>query len=318
MERSFRDWFTHGVVGGLLASLVVAAWFLVADLAAGQVFRTPAELGSLLFPEVAGVGARVFLYSLVHLSVFAALGVAAAAFLAASGIRSGWLAGVLFGIGVLNAVHYGALLVAGAPVVAVLPWPHVIGANLAAGLLLMGYLYNASGDGRPVGLAALASHPVVGDGLLCGLAGAAAVALWFFLLDLAAGEPFRTPAALGSALLLGAESPDAVRVTPGVVAAYTAVHAAVFALAGLVFVAVARQVERTPALAYVVLLGAIVLEAASLGAMVAVGGWVLGAVSLWAVGVGNLLAIAAMGGWIWLTRPVLRERVRQEGFTAPA
>ena len=38
------------------------------------------------------------------------------------------------------------------------------------------------------------------EGILVGLAGAAAVAVWFFLYDLAAGMPFRAPALLGAAL----------------------------------------------------------------------------------------------------------------------
>jgi uncharacterized integral membrane protein len=36
--------------------------------------------------------------------------------------------------------------------------------------------------------------------------------------------------------------------------------------------------------------------------------WVLGVVGLWAVVVGNLLAVGAMGYRVWLERPELRER----------
>src|SRR6266481_4682276 len=40
------------------------------------------------------------------------------------------------------------------------------------------------------------------EGMLVGLAGAIAVAVWFFVYDVAEGTPFRTPALLGAALLL--------------------------------------------------------------------------------------------------------------------
>src|SRR5258708_1606563 len=39
---------------------------------------------------------------------------------------------------------------------------------------------------------------LIGEGVVVGVAGAAAVAIWFLLCDLAAGMPFRTPALLGA------------------------------------------------------------------------------------------------------------------------
>jgi hypothetical protein len=38
---------------------------------------------------------------------------------------------------------------------------------------------------------------VLFEGILVGLAGAAAVAVWFFVLELMTATPFRTPALLG-------------------------------------------------------------------------------------------------------------------------
>jgi hypothetical protein len=43
-------------------------------------------------------------------------------------------------------------------------------------------------------------HGILHEGILVGLAGAAAVAIWFFLYDLALATPFRTPALLGAVL----------------------------------------------------------------------------------------------------------------------
>lgn len=315
MQGSPRSVLVNGLVAGLLAGLAVAAWFLVVDVAAGAPLRTPRMLGEAFFGDG---GAALLGYTALHLATFAALGAAAAAFLAASGIPPGWFVGLVFGVGALNAVHYGALLALDAGLMDLLPWEHVLGANLLAGLVAMTWLHRRAPEGRSIGPAALRRRPLAMQGLAVGLVGAGAVALWFFLLDIAAGVPFRTPAALGSALFLGAESPAEIRVDLGIVAGYTVLHVALFWLVGIGLAAIARGLERAPGLAYLVILGAIILEAASFGALVVAAQWVLGALSLWAVGVGNLLAVAAMGAWIWWSRPELRREVGRRGMESAA
>lgn len=320
MQANAQDVLLRGAVAGMLAGLVVALWFLVVDLVAGSPLRTPAELARLLF-EPPAEGGRLPLavaYTVLHFGTFAALGILAAGFLAVADVRPGWLVGLAFGVVVLNAVHYGSILVTGSDALAVLPWPHVVGANLAAGVALMSYLHRAVREEGSLGPLALRDHPLLAQGIVTGLVGAAAVALWFFALDLAAGRPFGTPAALGSAIFLGAGGISEVRLTPGIVAAYTAFHLGVFALAGLVFVRVAAALERAPSLFYLALLAFIVLEAVSFGAMVAFAGWVVGALSLWAIGVGNLLGVAGMAWWVWRSRPALRRGVAEEGFSSAA
>lgn len=320
MQRNAQHVLLHGAVAGLLAGLVVALWFLAVDLAAGSPLRTPAELARLLF-ERAESGAALPLalaYTVLHFGAFTALGVAAAGFLSLAGIRAGWLVGLVFGIGVLNAVHYGSLLATGTDALAVLPWPHVVGANLVAGIALMSYLHRAARETGSLGPLALREHPLLVQGIATGLVGAAAVALWFFTLDVAAGRPFRTPAALGSAVFLGAGGISEVRVTVGIVSAYTALHVGAFVLAGVAFVRVATALERVPSLLYLTLLAFILLEAVSFGAMVGFAEWVVGALSLWAIGIGNLLGVAGMAWWVWRTRPALRRRVAEEGFSSAA
>jgi hypothetical protein len=58
---------------------------------------------------------------------------------------------------------------------------------------------------------------VLYEGILVGLAGAAAVAAWFFVLDLVAATPFRTPALLGAVLFDGLRDPAALTITPAIV-----------------------------------------------------------------------------------------------------
>src|SRR5437867_12067948 len=85
MKRSLHGLIADGVVGGVLAGLVVALWFLVVDSVAGRPLHTPAVLASVLArQEIAAPTFRlVAAYSVVHFGVFALLGIAMAAALGA-------------------------------------------------------------------------------------------------------------------------------------------------------------------------------------------------------------------------------------------
>ncbi len=317
MQSTQQSGVVNGVVGGLLAGAVVAGWFLAADILAGTPLHTPAELGATLFDRAyAGSAANVTLYTLLHFGVFAIVGGVTGWLLAATGTTPGILLGLFFGVCVLNGIHYVGLLITNRELLTVLPWPHVVGANLLAGALFMSFFHRAQGEERPLGLAVLRHHPLIAEGLKVGLIGAIAVAVWFFLIDIVLGSPFRTPAALGSVVFLGAAAPEQVSTAPVVVAAYTVLHLVAFAAFGILFAGIARGIERLPSFAYMALLGAIVLEAISFGTLVVFGQWVLGSVSLWEIGLANLLAVAAMGWRIWHTHPILRQQLKAEGLAS--
>ena len=314
MRRPVQAVIVQGVTGGILAGLVVALWFLVADAIAGQPFRTPALLaGALLHSQFPQPTFRlVAAYTVLHFGVFAALGVLMARVSAAFAAPHRLLLGVAFGLALQEVVFYAGLLFSGVSLLQLVPWPHVFGANIASGLALMSYLHYAERDPRPFGPASLREHPLLLRGLVTGLIGAAAVAVWFFGLDLTVGTPLRTPAALGSALLLGASGPATVPVTLGLVATYTVVHVAAFIVAGVVLVALAEQVERVPAMALLVVLAFIVMEALFVAILAVGADWVLGTLGWWSVAVGNLVAVGAMGWQVWRTHPGLRRRLLHE------
>ena len=311
MKRSLNATIAHGAAGGVLAGAVVAAWFFVLDLLAGRPFWTPQLLAEVLFSQPQGAaGARlVAAYTVLHFGMFAVLGLGTAVALRATNVAPALMLGIPFGLGVLDAVHYSALLLTGSRVLTVLPAFHVLGANLAAGFALMAYLHRVTGEERPLGPAALREYPLVTRGLVTGLIGGAALALWLFLVDIVSGAPFGTPAALGSALLLGAQSPDQVQTTAGIVAAYTVVHFIAFGVVGIAFVAIADQLRRAVGLWLLAAMGFIVLEAVAVPTLSLATEWVLGARAWWAVGAGNFIGVAAMGGWLWYTDPVLRREL---------
>ena len=317
MRSTRQSALVHGVVGGLLAGGIVALWFLAVDIIAGDPLLTPARLGANLFGQPAvSRGVLVFLYTLLHFGAFAIFGGVTGWLLAATATSPGILLGLFLGASVLDAIHYFGLLVTDQRLLNVLPWAHVVGANMLAGVAFMLYMHRVEHEESPLGIGVLRDHPLVAEGLKIGAIGAAAVAVWFFLIDIAGGVPFHTPAALGSVMFLGASDADAVSAAPGVIAAYSVVHLGLFGAAGIVFVAIARRIEELPTLAYMALLAAILLEAATFTVLVSLGEAVLGTISLWSVGIGNLLAVGSMAWWIWKTHPMLRERVRAEGFAA--
>lgn len=80
----------EGVVAGLIGGVIVAAWFLIFDVASGHPFRTPALLGSVIFNELSqpqGPGvttALVLGYTALHFFAFIAFGIATSITMAAS------------------------------------------------------------------------------------------------------------------------------------------------------------------------------------------------------------------------------------------
>src|SRR5713226_7810426 len=174
---------THGAVGGLLAGAVVALWFLAVDVASGNPFLTPTLLGSTVFeqPLVYPSIRLVALYSLLHFAAFGMLGALWVRLLYAIRAEPGLGLGMFFGVVVLNAFHYSALLLGGITAVVVLPPVHVLLANLLGGMVFMFYLHRAWHSEAPIGIAALLQYPLLRRGIGVGLLGAGAVAVWFLV-----------------------------------------------------------------------------------------------------------------------------------------
>ena len=134
------------------------------------------------------------------------------------------------------------------------------------------------------------------EGFLVGFAGAVAVAVWFFLYDLAAGTPFRTPALLGAALFEGLRDTASLTIAPSLVLKYTAVHGLVFLVFGAAAASLFALAERDRH----VLIGVFMLfccfEVAVFLAMMVLGSWLFETLPPWAVLGGNLVAALVMLG----------------------
>jgi hypothetical protein len=123
---------------------------------------------------------------------------------------------------------------------------------------------------------------VLYEGILIGLAGAAAVAAWFFVLDLVTATPFRTPALLGSVLFDGLRDPAALVITPGIVLKHTAVHGLAFVIFGLAVAGLFALAERERHLLFGVFTLFCCFEVAVFAAMMVLGSWLLDTLQPWA------------------------------------
>jgi hypothetical protein len=166
----------------------------------------------------------------------------------------------------------------------------------------------AGRDGRAASRAAEVER-VYSEGLAAGLLGAAAIALWFLILDTVAGRPLHTPTILGTAIFRGGQglaSPDAVPVSLEMVVLYTWVHALVFCVIGGVAARLLAVAERQPNAGFGILLLFVVFEFGFLVVTLLFAEPVLRALTWPAILGGNLLAALAMGAYFWRRHPGLR------------
>jgi hypothetical protein len=146
-------------------------------------------------------------------------------------------------------------------------------------------------------------HTIFRDGVVAGVLGATAVAIWFFIVDLIAGHMLATPGGLGKGLLnlFGPGLGDRLGVA---VFAYTVFHYLAFILVGLLASLIVHWAEKQPS----VLAGAFILfVSVEIGfyAWSSILSPFLGALSWVQVSVGNLIAAVVMGFYLWKSHPAL-------------
>jgi hypothetical protein len=121
-------------------------------------------------------------------------------------------------------------------------------------------------------------HTLIREGVIAGALGATAVALWFLIIDVVAGQPLFTPSALG-AVLAGDFSSASSEVHLPWVIGYTIFHFVAFLAVGLLLSFVAHRAEQEPS----------ILAETRLP----------GALAWYRVAGGNLVAAVVMGSYMW-------------------
>jgi hypothetical protein len=156
----------------------------------------------------------------------------------------------------------------------------------------------------------LMRHSIFRDGLIAGVLGATCVAALFFFVDMIAGRPLSTPFMLGRGFFdfFGVGSTNTVLV----VAVYTVFHYVAFIAVGCLAAGIIHWGEKVPS----VLAGAFVLFV-----VIEIGFYFwtrilaqspsYGGLSAAQVAIGNLIAAAAMGTYLWRAHPALRADLDQ-------
>lgn len=133
---------SRGLAAGLIAAASFAAWFFLVDVVQGQPLRTPAYMSGLIFSFTTALPAtaRVATFTLLHFLAFGLLGASVAWLLAKWHIESRFYIGIALGLLLFGSVFFGSVIAFGVNIVRELGWPQVLGGNILAGLVMLGYL----------------------------------------------------------------------------------------------------------------------------------------------------------------------------------
>jgi hypothetical protein len=150
-----------------------------------------------------------------------------------------------------------------------------------------------------------AQHSIVREGLIAGILGATAVAVWFFVVDLISGRPLFTPRVLGEGLLsVFGRGTEPVVVN---IIAYTVFHYAAFTVVGMLAVVLVHAGERMPSVLAGSMILFVAIELGFYGMVALLQQTVLGNFAWYQILAGNLLAAALMGTYLWRSHPAMRQ-----------
>lgn len=148
------------------------------------------------------------------------------------------------------------------------------------------------------------------QGIEAGIAGAATVAVWFFIVDLLSGRPFfYTPNVLGTALFrhgAGLDQPQSLAISLEMVLVYTWIHGLVFCAIGGIAAKLLMLAERDVHAGFGILLFFVIFEFGFIGAALVLAEPILRALAWPSVLIGNLLAAAMMTAYFWRRHATLR------------
>ncbi|HET9489375.1 MAG TPA: hypothetical protein VFR64_06450 [Methylomirabilota bacterium] len=296
----------EGVVGGLIGAAVVAGWFLAFDLARGKPLLTPALLGAALFHGIdSPIGLEVALgpvigYTLIHGLAFVAFGVVAASVIAATEREPTLIIAVVILFACFETFFLGVVGVLGRAVTDALSWWGILVANFLAAVAMLWYFLLRHRTLPRLLVGSWAG--TLREGVVAGLIGAAAVAIWFLVIDTIQGEPFRTPQVLAVAFL---------KASPGLPAVllYTLVHGVAFVVFGIIAAVLIAGAERDPMLVFALVIGFTAFEVGFFGAVAMAARWVLDEVAGWTILAGNLLAAVSMLAYFFKGHRALARRM---------
>ncbi len=296
-----RNLLRDGVVAGVIGATAMVFWFLVVDVVRGEAFATPTFVAEMLFGGLSA--AALPLWAVLHYVLFIAVGVGMAAVVRRLHIAAPILLGVALGFLLFDVTFYGSVVLTGTDVIGEVGWPVVLVGNVLAGLALNHTLHRMRHDTRPTWAARALQRGVVREGIVTGIVGGLAVALWFLALDAFQGNIFQTPSALGGLVFTGEAETTTAPIHAGWVAGYTGLHFLAFIVVGIVLAALADLSDERPPLVIGVFLALVSFQAFAMGFVALLAELIPHA--WWALIGGNLLAAVAMGAILFARHPAL-------------
>ncbi len=155
-----------GAVAGVYAGAALIALFFVFDLLRLQPFATPASLSrvmlgqqveaspglvaALKLADIILLVRNITTYTMLHLAVFASLGIGAAILFEWLEVPKNVMTGALYGIVVGSTVFYGGLGIMAGDLLAAPDWLLVLLGNGVAGVIMVAHLVGKSGNGDRV------------------------------------------------------------------------------------------------------------------------------------------------------------------------
>jgi len=141
--------YQEGMTAGVIGAATVALWFLLLDSVSGHPLYTPTVLGTAIFrraalatPETLSVSLEmVGMFTWIHVLIFAALGGVASRLLAMVERNPSWGFGLLLLFVVFEFGFVAAAALLASPILRVIPWPSVLGANLLAAAAMSAYFW---------------------------------------------------------------------------------------------------------------------------------------------------------------------------------
>ena len=149
------------------------------------------------------------------------------------------------------------------------------------------------------------------DGLVAGLIGYVAIAVFFMVLNgLQGRSPFYTAALLGAGVFTGLRDAATLSVEPGSVIAYNGLHIVVFLIIGLVSARIALAVEENPRAFYPAFFAGVFGFILVTAMVFAFALYIGSTLSFWSIGGAMLFSVTGMLTYLLGMNPLLRAEIK--------
>jgi hypothetical protein len=315
MQRAKTRIIRDGIVAGLVGGAVIAGWFFIFDLVNGHPLWSPAMLAAALLhgsqPAEMTQAAWVLVaqYSLVHFTAFAIIGAIGALMIDGATRHPELFAPLLIFTAAFEVFFIALLMLMGPAAAAAMPWWKVIIGNLMATTAMLAYFFWMQ---RALARNLLGPWiEVVREGVIAGVIGALIVAAWFLIADIAAGQPFHTPALLGAIIFNGLHPTGPVTPTAALVLGYTALHFFAFIMFGIAASITMVTAEYEPLAALGVLVLFVCFEVSFAGFVTFLDQQAIAEIGWWNIIGGNVVALAAIITYYELGHPRVVPRMME-------